>query len=252
MFAFYRTPKAFFQSDEYKDLSAEAKILYGILLDRVSLSAMNEWKDEAGRVFIYCTLESIQEALGCAHQKATKLLRELEKAGLLERKKQGLGKPDIIYVMNFADNLFSAFKSDENHHSGELKISTTECLKSSGNNTDKNYIDINNTNPILSADEDVDMDERRSYKQYFDEQLCVDALYHDNPYDRESITEIMELILDTVCSKRKTIRIAGDDKPLEVVKTGAVYKSDVEELTAGQKEIQKLLRGIFSELAKIQ
>ena len=50
MFAFYRTPKAFFQSDEYKDLSAEAKILYGILLDRVSLSAMNEWKDEAGRV----------------------------------------------------------------------------------------------------------------------------------------------------------------------------------------------------------
>ena len=180
MFAFYRTPKAFFQSDEYKDLSAEAKILYGILLDRVSLSAMNEWKDEAGRVFIYCTLESIQEALGCAHQKATKLLRELEKAGLLERKKQGLGKPDIIYVMNFADNLFSAFKSDENHHSGELKISTTE---------------------------------------YFDEQLCVDALYHDNPYDRESITEIMELILDTVCSKRKTIRIAGDDKPLEVVKS---------------------------------
>lgn len=74
-------------------------------------------------------------------------------------------------------------------------------------------------NPILSADEDVDMDERRSYKQYFDEQLCVDALYHDNPYDRESITEIMELILDTVCSKRKTIRIAGDDKPLEVVKS---------------------------------
>ena len=140
LFAFYRTPKAFFQGGEYKDISAEAKILYGILLDRVSLSAMNEWKDEAGRVFIYCTLESIQEALGCAHQKATKLLRELEKAGLIERKKQGLGKPDIIYVMNFADNLFSAFKSDENHHSGELKISTTECLKSSGNNTDINYI----------------------------------------------------------------------------------------------------------------
>ena len=205
LFAFYRTPKAFFQGGEYKDISAEAKILYGILLDRVSLSAMNEWKDEAGRVFIYCTLESIQEALGCAHQKATKLLRELEKAGLIERKKQGLGKPDIIYVMNFADNLFSAFKSDENHHSGELKISTTECLKSSGNNTDKNYIDSNNTNP--------------TYQQYFEEQLCVDALYHDNPYDRESITEILELILDTVCSKRKTIRIAGDDKSLEVVKS---------------------------------
>ena len=196
LFAFYRTPKEFFQGGEYKDISAEAKILYGILLDRVSLSAMNEWKDEAGRVFIYCTLESIQEALGCAHQKATKLLRELEKAGLIERKKQGLGKPDIIYVMNFADNLFSAFKSDENHHSGELKISTTECLKSSGNNTDKNYIDSNNTNPILSADEDVNMDNRLAYQQYFEEQLCVDALYHDNPYDRESITEILELILD--------------------------------------------------------
>ena len=65
----------------------------------------------------------------------------------------------------------------------------------------------------------MDMDERLSYQQYFNEQLCVDALYSDHPYDRESITEILELILDTVCSKRKTIRIAGDDKPLEVVKS---------------------------------
>lgn len=224
MFAFYRTPKAFFQSDEYKDLSAEAKILYGILLDRVSLSAMNEWKDEAGRVFIYCTLESIQEALGCAHQKATKLLRELEKAGLLERKKQGLGKPDIIYVMNFADNLFSAFKSDENHHSGELKISTTECLKSSGNNTDKNYIDINNTNPILSADED-----RMGYEKYFMEQLNIEALKQDYPYDREMIDGIMDLILDVVCSKRKIICIAGDVKSVNVVK-GRFMKLNMEHI----------------------
>ena len=75
MFAFYRTPKAFFQGGEYKDISAEAKILYGILLDRVSLSAMNEWKDGAGRVFIYCTLESIQEALGCAHQNVVRQIK---------------------------------------------------------------------------------------------------------------------------------------------------------------------------------
>ena len=65
-YSFIRIPKELVVGEAFTSLSVQAKILYGILLDRVSLSAMNEWKDEAGRVFIYCTLESIQEALGCA------------------------------------------------------------------------------------------------------------------------------------------------------------------------------------------
>lgn len=216
-FAFYRTPKVFFTDKDFEDLSAEAKILYGLLLDRVSLSTMNGWKDDEGRIYVYCTLESIQEAMGCAHQKATKLLRELSRYGLIERKKQGLGKPAIIYVKNFSNCQKSAFQTDENQRFGELKISTTDCSISAGNNTELNNMNNNNTNPILSQDRD--MDERYTYRQYFEKQLCLHDLYNNFPYDREHISEIYELIVDTVCSKRKTIRIAGDDKPLEIVKS---------------------------------
>lgn len=82
-FAFYRIPKALFTDERFKSISAEAKILYGILLDRMSLSRKNGWLDEQGRVFIIFTLEEVMEAIGCADQKATKLLNELDsKAGL--------------------------------------------------------------------------------------------------------------------------------------------------------------------------
>lgn len=104
-FAFYRIPKALFTDERFKSISAEAKILYGILLDRMSLSRKNGWLDEQGRVFIIFTLEEVMEAIGCADQKATKLLNELDsKAGLIERKRQGLGKPNLIFVKNFVDN----------------------------------------------------------------------------------------------------------------------------------------------------
>lgn len=78
------------------------KVLYGILLDRMSLSLKNHWLDEQNRVYIIFTLEEIMESLNCANQKATRLMVELEKkVGLIERKRQGLGKPCLIYVKNF-------------------------------------------------------------------------------------------------------------------------------------------------------
>ncbi len=77
-------------------------MLYGILLDRMSLSAKNGWIDKNGRVYIIFTIDEAKMALNCAEQKAIKLLSELEKkAGLIERKRQGLGKPNLIYVKNF-------------------------------------------------------------------------------------------------------------------------------------------------------
>ena len=83
-------------------MSTDAKTLYGILLDRMSLSAKNGWLDEQGRVFIIFTIEDVKRALCCADNKATKLLRELEEFGLIERKRRGLGKPSLVYVKNFS------------------------------------------------------------------------------------------------------------------------------------------------------
>ena len=97
LFSFYRIPKALFQEQRFQNLSTDAKTLYGILLDRMSLSVKNEWFDKQGRVFIIFTIEDVKRALCCADNKATKLLRELENFGLIERKRRGLGKPSLVY-----------------------------------------------------------------------------------------------------------------------------------------------------------
>lgn len=101
-YAFYRVPKLLFTTDRFWNLSTDAKMLYGLLLDRMSLSQKNGWVDEQGRVYIIYTIENIMEALGCGNKKAIGLLAELEnKANLILRKKQGLGKPNLIYVKKF-------------------------------------------------------------------------------------------------------------------------------------------------------
>ena len=102
-FSFYRIPKALFAEPNFRELSTDAKVLYGILLDRMSLSLKNQWLDAQNKVYIIFTVEEIMDALNCANQKATRLMVELEKqAGLIERKRQGLGRPNLIYVKNFA------------------------------------------------------------------------------------------------------------------------------------------------------
>ena len=97
LFSFYRIPKALFQEQRFQSLSTDAKTLYGILLDRMSLSAKNGWLDKQDRVFILFTIEDVKRTLCCADNTATTLLRELEKFGLIERKRRGQGKPSLVW-----------------------------------------------------------------------------------------------------------------------------------------------------------
>jgi len=137
LFTFYRVPKVLFTNERFWNISADAKMLYGILLDRMSLSAKNGWIDKNGRVYIIFTIDEAKMALNCAEQKAIKLLSELEKkAGLIERKRQGLGKPNLIYVKNFISAVDSQLLNCENHNSGTMEITTQELPKSQCNNTD--------------------------------------------------------------------------------------------------------------------
>ena len=111
-FSFYRIPRQLITGSDFKRLSTDAKLLYGLLLDRMGLSAKNGWYDDAGRVFIYYTLDEIQEDLNCGHDKAVKLLSELDKGkgfGLIERVKQGQGRPAKIYVKRFTTEELRAF-----------------------------------------------------------------------------------------------------------------------------------------------
>lgn len=114
-FSFYRIPKALFTEPNFRELSTDAKVLYGILLDRMSLSLKNQWLDAQNKVYIIFTVEEIMDALNCANQKATRLMVELEKqAELIERKRQGLGRPNLIYVKNFAATI-----NDKNCEKGD-------------------------------------------------------------------------------------------------------------------------------------
>ncbi len=97
---FFRIPRMLFLAPEFEGMSNDAKLLYTVLLDRASLSAANGWVDLQGRVYVYYSLFVIQRTLGCGRNKALKLLQELENVGLIVRKKQGQGKPSIIYVMS--------------------------------------------------------------------------------------------------------------------------------------------------------
>lgn len=136
LFTFYRVPKVLFTNERFWNISADAKMLYGILLDRMSLSAKNGWIDKNGRVYIIFTIDEAKMALNCAEQKAIKLLSELEKkAGLIERKRQGLGKPNLIYVKNFISAVDSQLLNCENHNSGTMEITTQELPKSQCNNS---------------------------------------------------------------------------------------------------------------------
>lgn len=102
-YQFYMIPQLLFTDDKFRKLSSDAKILYGLLLDRSGLSFRNKevFTDENGRTFIYFTQETAMEMLNCAKEKITKTFKELETIGLIEKKRQGLGKPTKIYVKHF-------------------------------------------------------------------------------------------------------------------------------------------------------
>ena len=188
-YSFYRVPKVLFTAECFKSLSCEAKVLYGLMLDRMSLSIKNRWFDEEDRVYIIFTVEEIAVLLNCGTQKAVKLMKELDDnqgIGLIEKKRLGLGKPNVIYVKNFIlkekcspeqrgkapENLGntqnsenhnsrivkttnqelpeSQFKNDENHTSRIVEITTQEVPNSQSNNTDINNTDYSDTDSFLS------------------------------------------------------------------------------------------------------
>ena len=219
-FAFYRIPKALFTDPAFRSISTGAKVLYGLLLDRMSLSARNDWLDEQGRVYIVFTVEEIMESLACGNKKAVGLLRELEVgADLIERRRQGLGKPNLIYVKNFIEGNFLKCPNDT---SVSVQSTVHDVSKGHGNKTDKNYTDLSETDPFLSdvtaGTESEGNGPRARYQEYFLRQFNFDSLVASHPNDEDMLREMLELLVDTVCSRRKLIRIAGDDKPAEVVK----------------------------------
>ena len=243
-FSFYRIPRQLVTGERFKQLSTDAKLLYGLLLDRMGISAKNGWYDEAGRVYIYYTLEEIQNDLSCAHGKAVKLLAELDKGkgfGLIERVKQGQGRPTKIYVKRFTtrnvpppppkpepepapvprppifrsqDFRKSEVQTSENRKSRLPKTGSADFRKSDGSYIESNQTDFSYTDPSIhlsSSTQSRGLIDRYDCLEEIKSQIGYSSLCQR--YSPEDVDGVVELIIDTLSSVRATVRIGGETIP---------------------------------------
>lgn len=244
-FSYYRIPRLLITGAAFKGLSTDAKLLYGLLLDRMGLSARNGWYDELGRVFIYYPLDEIQDALNCSHGKAVRLCAELDTdkgIGLIERVRQGQGRPAKIYVKRFTTTAIppqpeqrkkyavsrlpetgnqdvpkAEVLTSQNRISRHSKTGSPDVPKLDGSYNKYNYPDSIYTDPSIPLSQlprqEMDRCECREEVKY---SIEYDQLKEQ--YGREDVDEILELITDVLCSTRATMRIGGDEIPIEAVK----------------------------------
>ena len=259
-FSFFRIPKLLFTDEAFKDLSSDAKVLYGILLDRMSLSMKNNWIDEENKVYIIFTIEEIANVMCCATQKATKILQELDDKkgiGLVEKKRLGLGKPNILYVKNFIiqetkeqtdvqeeitnqELLQSQNQNDENHNSGNVIFTKQELLKSQCNKTNYNKTEYsnteyNNTTPISpSKDRAMEMEEIEKILKH---QIDYPALIEEQPKEKEKIDLMINLMTEAIQNKTD----------IRINQSRTAYKTVREQLLSLQKEHIKYVLLVLRE-----
>lgn len=158
-FTFYRMPKILFVDDYFSAISCEAKVLYGLLLDRATLSKSNNWIDELGRVYVFFKQTEAMEMLNIKKNKVIAIFKELEVSGLLIRKKQGQGKPTRLYVLDF-----SSHTDDENSKTNEVVSDDEE--QTSDENTKKEVKKFEKqTSEIQTSSNDTKKEVKRFKKQ---------------------------------------------------------------------------------------
>lgn len=224
-FSFYRIPKALFTNDCFKELFSDAKILYGLMLDRMSLSIKNQWFDEENRAYIYFSIEDIMELLNCGRNKAVKSLQELDDEkgiGLIEKRRQGFGKVTIIYVKSFVQEECEEQKKEKSkmvkftNQTSVEEEDTEEVYISNSNNTNINNTNLseNKSNHIVSADgigsEEDEMETLHAYQSLIKENLDYDSLLVSHPHDKNQIDEIVDPIVETVMCKSDKVLIASN------------------------------------------
>ena len=133
-FSFYRIPRLLIKDQHFKGLSSDAKLLYGLMLDRMALSMKNHWLDNENRAYIIYSISNVMEDINCSKPTCVKIMKELDSFGLIERKRKGLGKPDIIYVKNFAV-LEDSQEQDEESSDAADTFEENKPVMSNGNIT---------------------------------------------------------------------------------------------------------------------
>lgn len=240
-FTYFRIPCQLITHPRFKHLSTDSKLLYGMLLDRMSLSIKNEWYDDTGRVYIYYTVDEVCSNLNCGRDKAMRLLAELDTGkgvGLIERKKQGQGKPTRIYVkrfttqemplqpekkpeppapppgVEFADVQKSAFPTSRGRKNPPQEVEETDP-----NQTKRNQLDFIQPDPSIyppaPSGRQMGID-RCEVREEVKENIEYEHLRRELPYD--DVESLLELIVDVLSSTASTIRIGGEVLPVDAVR----------------------------------
>ena len=214
-FTFYRIPKIIITSPIFKNISCDAKLLYGLLLDRMSLSAKNGWFDEDNRVYIIFSIKEVMEYMNCSKGTAIRFMSELEESNLIERKKRGRGLADYIYVKRYFDE--NKVGQKENPKKSEFctpegsETEPQEVQNLNPNNTDINNNYMNYTYPTLPSPKS-----RKEYEEIIKENIEYDILKLD--FKDEWLDNIIEIMLDVICSDSKTVRVNSTNVPIEQVR----------------------------------
>lgn len=199
-FSFVRVPTALLENVRYTLLSPSSKLLYALLLDRAGLSTANGWTDKNGNIYVMYSNKAICEILNCGHEKASKMLRELEAAQLIRREKQGRGYSDRIYVLPFKEVCGkSASRTPENQTSRTPEISAQELGKSAPNHIESNHTENNYTNPSIKEIDAM----RLKIRENIDYDILCERL------GSKEIDEIVTLMADVVCGDSQQIKIGG-------------------------------------------
>lgn len=209
-FAFYMVPKEIVEEEPFCNMSNGSKLLYSIVLDRVKLSRRNGWIDEKRRVYIIFTVEETQRIMRCSKPTATKFMQELVKIGLVEKKRQGLGKPNLLYVKNFVrKGKNSNFKRFNNLTSGSTESEHQEVQESNGINNNQINPDFINTDPFFpSAPKEVGQKDGMSEREKIKHQIEYDCLRQR--YRAEQLDELVEIMLEVMMNRSPTIKIGRD------------------------------------------
>ena len=239
-YAFFRIPKVLMTDPHFRGISTDAKLLYGLMLDRMSLSVKNGWLDDNERVYIYFTLDEVCEQLCCKTDKAVKLFAELDAdkgIGLIERIRQGQGRPARIYVMRFVGveetqtsaNAKSRLRENRSQELGKSEVKTTEKPKSAlrknrgqdfgkteGNNTKKNNTDFSKTDLSIYPAQPGPMDVIEEYREQVKENIEYDLLIQQYRYD--DLDEIVELMVEVLCTQGDFIKIGRKQMYASLVK----------------------------------
>lgn len=228
---FYQLPKFLFKTDKYKKMSVEAKTLYALIIDRVKLSCKNNWLDEEENIYIIFTNEEVRRELNCCLTTAIKIMKELKSYGLISAKRQGLGKPNLIYPQKVEEILDLGNSKSKNNVVNNSDINNSVIKNSVVNDSiiNNNQEIIKNDNISNNEHKVTDEQEIKYYEEILKENIYYEEAVKYKMINKDRLDEILEIMLEIVTNKKDTIKISKENQ----VPT-AIFKSRILKMTLGE------------------